>query len=186
MHEVDDETIQKYAKLMKDYNLSGIEITQGDTSVRLEQQTTPAQQEVIHLAQNMSDIAAAQISAATSGAFPAVAGANASFPAIQAAPMPAQAASSDASTNTAATTNTNRIIDVKSPIVGVFYAAPTENSRPYVKVGDTVKCGDTLCIVEAMKLMNEITAEQDGVISEICVQNAQVVEHGSVLFKIEV
>lgn len=184
MHEVDDETIQKYAKLMKDYNLSGIEITQGDTSVRLEQQTTPAQQEVIHLAQNMSDIAAAQISAATSGAFPAVAGASGAFPTVQSAQT--QAASSDASTNTAVTTNTNRIIDVKSPIVGVFYAAPTENSQPYVKVGDTVKCGDTLCIVEAMKLMNEITAEQDGVISEICVQNAQVVEHGSVLFKIEV
>ncbi len=184
MHEVDDETIQKYAKLMKDYNLSGIEITQGDTSVRLEQQTTPAQQEVIHLAQNMSDIAAAQISAATSGAFPAVAGASGAFPTVQAAQT--QAASSDASTNTAATTNSNRIIEVKSPIVGVFYAAPTENSQPYVKVGDTVKCGDTLCIVEAMKLMNEITAEQDGVISEICVQNAQVVEHGSVLFKIEV
>ena len=75
-------------------------------------------------------------------------------------------------------------ISVKSPIVGVFYAAPAENADPYVSIGDNVAKGQTLCVVEAMKLMNEIAAEEDGVISEICVANGQVVEYGTELFRI--
>lgn len=75
-------------------------------------------------------------------------------------------------------------ISVKSPMVGVFYAAPSENAEPYVTVGTHVKKGQSLCIIEAMKLMNEITAECDGVISEICVTNGQVVEYGTELFRI--
>ncbi|MCD7903149.1 MAG: acetyl-CoA carboxylase, biotin carboxyl carrier protein [Oscillospiraceae bacterium] len=74
---------------------------------------------------------------------------------------------------------------VSSPLVGVFYAAPAENAPPFVKVGDRVKRGDTLCIIEAMKLMNEILAEQDGVVAEICVENGQVVDYGTVLFRME-
>ena len=69
-------------------------------------------------------------------------------------------------------------------MVGVFYAAPAENAEAFVHVGDRVSKGQTLCIIEAMKLMNEITAEQDGVITEICVTNGQVVEYGTELFKI--
>ena len=71
---------------------------------------------------------------------------------------------------------------VTSPLVGVFYAAPSPTDAPYVTVGSTVKKGDVLCIVEAMKLMNEITAEQDGTIVEICVENGSVVEFGQPLF----
>lgn len=74
---------------------------------------------------------------------------------------------------------------VLSPMVGVFYAAPAENADPFVSVGDQVKEGDTLCIIEAMKLMNEIRAEYSGVISKICVTNGQVVEYGTELFQIE-
>ena len=73
---------------------------------------------------------------------------------------------------------------MESPIVGVFYAAPTENADPYVSIGDKVKKGQTLCIVEAMKLMNEIASEEDGIISEICVTDGQVVEYGTELFRI--
>ena len=73
---------------------------------------------------------------------------------------------------------------MRSPIVGVFYAAPAENAAPYVTIGDAVKKGQTLCIIEAMKLMNEITAEEDGVIAEICVTNGQVVEYGTELFRL--
>ena len=73
---------------------------------------------------------------------------------------------------------------VKSPLVGTFYAAPSQDAAPYVKVGDPVKKGQVLAIVEAMKLMNEIVAEQDGIISEICVGNNQVVDFGRVLFKL--
>ena len=74
---------------------------------------------------------------------------------------------------------------VTSPIVGVFYAAPAENAEPFVSVGDRVSKGTTLCIIEAMKLMNEITADEDGVIVEICVRNGQVVEYGTELFRLQ-
>jgi len=74
---------------------------------------------------------------------------------------------------------------VVSPTVGVFYAAPSPESDPFVQIGDTVKKGDVLCIIEAMKLMNEITAEIDGVVTEICVGNGQVVEYDQPLFRIK-
>jgi acetyl-CoA carboxylase biotin carboxyl carrier protein len=74
---------------------------------------------------------------------------------------------------------------VSSPLVGTFYAAPSEDAESFVKVGDTVTKGQTLAIVEAMKLMNEIESEYDGVITEICVNNADAVEYGQPLFRIQ-
>lgn len=79
---------------------------------------------------------------------------------------------------------TEGCISVTSPIVGIFYAAPAENADPYVAAGEKVKKGQTLCIVEAMKLMNEITAEEDGIITEVCAADGQVVEYGTELFRI--
>ncbi|MCD7788219.1 MAG: acetyl-CoA carboxylase, biotin carboxyl carrier protein, partial [Firmicutes bacterium] len=76
-------------------------------------------------------------------------------------------------------------ISVTSPIVGVFYEAPTENSAPYVKVGDSVKKGDVLCLIESMKLMNEVVAKEDGTITEILVKNGQSVDYGCELFRME-
>ena len=73
---------------------------------------------------------------------------------------------------------------VKSPMVGVFYSAPGTDKPPYVSPGDKVSVGDVLCIIEAMKIMNEITAERDGVITEIFAENKQVVEFGQPLFRI--
>lgn len=73
---------------------------------------------------------------------------------------------------------------VKSPAVGVFYSAPSPDSKPFVQVGDTVHKGDTLCIIEAMKLMNEISSDVDGRIEEICAGNGQVVEYDQPLFRI--
>lgn len=73
----------------------------------------------------------------------------------------------------------------KSPMVGTFYRAPSPTSPAFVEVGQTVKEGDTLCIIEAMKLMNEIEAEKSGVIKAILVENAQPVEYGEPLFIIE-
>lgn len=78
----------------------------------------------------------------------------------------------------------NNITEIKSPMVGVFYAAPSPELSPFVKIGDRVKKGDVLCIIEAMKLMNEICAENDGEIVDICAQNEQIVEYGQTLFKI--
>lgn len=74
---------------------------------------------------------------------------------------------------------------VKAPIVGTFYSASSPDAAPYVKVGDRVEAGQVLCIIEAMKLMNEIEAEQSGVIREILVKNAEPVEYGQTLFMIE-
>lgn len=73
---------------------------------------------------------------------------------------------------------------VKSPLVGVFYEAPSEGAEPYVKTGDSVKKGQVLGIVEAMKLMNEIECEYDGTVVEIPVQNGDTVEYGQTLFVI--
>ena len=138
MNETD---IRKYAGLMQELGLTGLEITEGEEKVRLER-TAPA--------------SARQDAAGAVGA-PVV---------------PAAGAAADS-------------ISITSPIVGVFYAAPAENAEPYVSIGDRVKKGQILCIVEAMKLMNEITAEADGVISEICVTDGQVVEFGTELFRIQ-
>ena len=74
--------------------------------------------------------------------------------------------------------------EIKCPMVGVFYVAPTPTSEPYVKVGSRVKKGDIICIIEAMKLLNEINSDQDGEIAEICAENGSVVEYGQTLFKL--
>ena len=71
---------------------------------------------------------------------------------------------------------------VKSPMVGTFYRAPSPESAPFVEVGSTVKAGDTLCIVEAMKLLNEIEADFAGTVKAILVENGQPVEYGEPLF----
>lgn len=78
----------------------------------------------------------------------------------------------------------NKYRDIKSPMVGIFYAAPSPDAEPFVKVGSKVKKGDTLCIIEAMKLMNDVVAEEDGEIVEICAENGSLVEFGQTLFKI--
>lgn len=73
---------------------------------------------------------------------------------------------------------------IESPLVGTFYAAPSEDAAPFVAVGDTVKKGQPLAIIEAMKLMNEIESEYDGTVVEILVENGQPVEYGQPLFRI--
>ena len=128
--------IRKYAQLMKELELTGLEITENNQVVRLERN--------------------APVSVAAPVAAPAE-------------PVPESADG----------------ISITSPIVGLFYAAPAENAEPYVSLGDRVKKGQTLCIVEAMKLMNEIMAEQDGEILEICVENGQVVDYGCRLFRMK-
>ena len=128
--------IRKYARLMGELGLTGLEIKDKDSVVRLERSGAPA------------TVPAAPVSA-----------------------VPAEPADSD-------------LVPVCSPLVGTFYSAPAENGEPYVKVGDRVERGTVLCLIEAMKLMNEITAETDGTVAEVCVQNGQVVDYGRALFRI--
>ncbi|MBM3885756.1 MAG: acetyl-CoA carboxylase biotin carboxyl carrier protein [Gemmatimonadetes bacterium] len=92
-----------------------------------------------------------------------------------AAPAPAPAAAEPAKSNA---------IEVKSPMVGTFYGAPEPGAAPYVAVGQTVKQGQVLCIIEAMKIMNEIESEVSGTVVEVCGQDAHPVEFGQVLFRV--
>lgn len=75
-------------------------------------------------------------------------------------------------------------VEVTAPMVGVFYAAPAPGDEPFVRVGSKVKAGETLCIIEAMKVLNEVTAEADGEVLEICVADGDLVEFGSCLMRI--
>lgn len=140
---MDEKNIRKYAELMQELGLTGLEITEDNKVVRLERNIQPTVKETVQTVAVTAEKAAPGVSD------------NADY------------------------------ISVKSSIVGVFYAAPAENAEPYVSIGDRVKKGQILCIVEAMKLMNEITAEEDGIIEDICVTNGQIVEYGTELFRIK-
>jgi len=100
---------------------------------------------------------------------------------------PAGAASTPpaAAPQAAAAPETAGLHEVTSPMVGTFYRAPAPDADPYVEVGDRVRAGQTLCILEAMKLMNELETEVGGIVKEIAVENAEPVEYGQVLFRIE-
>ena len=74
---------------------------------------------------------------------------------------------------------------ITSPMVGVFYTSPSPEADPYVSVGQSIQSGDVVCIIEAMKLMNEIPATESGTIAEICVSNGDIVEYGQTLFKLK-
>ncbi len=101
-------------------------------------------------------------------------------------PAPAPASPSSAGPASAAEKPpANNQVQVKAPIVGTFYRASTPDAEPYVEVGDKVSKGDVLCIIEAMKLMNEIESEATGVVKAILVENAQPVEYDQPLFVIE-
>lgn len=140
--------IRELAQIARENGLSAIEITEGESHVRIERAAAPA-------------AAPAPLAA----------------PAEEAAPAAAPAREE---TNV----DFNRAREIKSPMVGVFYAAPSPDAKPFVEVGSRVKKGDVVCIVEAMKLMNEIAAEFDGEVVDICVHNGDVVEFGQTLFKL--
>jgi acetyl-CoA carboxylase biotin carboxyl carrier protein len=76
-------------------------------------------------------------------------------------------------------------LEVKSPMVGTYYSAPEPGAKPYIAVGDRISKGQILCIIEAMKIMNEIESEFDGVVKEILAQNSHPVEYGQVLFRVD-
>ena len=110
----------------------------------------------------------------------------AAAPAVAAAPAPAAAAAAPVAAAGALAAPARDLSKAQtSPMVGTFYRAPGPNAPVFVEVGQSVNAGDTLCIIEAMKLMNEIEAERSGVVKEILVENGQPVEFGEPLFIIE-
>ena len=147
--------IRELVRLLESSSLTVLEIEEADLRVRLEKGQTAG------LAQ--------PVPAALPQAVPAA------LP-VETAPAPAPVADG--------TVDFNRLKEVKSPLVGIFYAAPSPGAEPFAGVGSRVKKGDVLCVVEAMKLMNEITADADGEVIDVCVQNGQVVEFGQILFKL--
>jgi len=110
-------------------------------------------------------------------------------PAVNAAPPSAAPAAATGAASVAAEPLAplpqSNLEEIKSPMVGTFYRAPAPEAPPYVEVGSHVSKGQTLCILEAMKLMNELESEVDGVVREVLVDNADPVEYGQVLFRIE-
>ena len=104
-----------------------------------------------------------------------------------AVPLPAvvQQAGAPAEAEAAPRAAAPMLKEIKSPMVGTWYKAPEPGAESYVKVGSRVTAGQTVCIIEAMKIMNEIEAEITGVIREVCVEDAQPVEFGQVLFRVD-
>lgn len=145
--------------LVSESGVAELEITEGDDRVKI-----------------VNRVGAAPVAAAAPAAIasPVVASA-----APAAAPAPAVAAEPAAAPVAAEDTRT-----INSPMVGTFYRAPSPGAKPFADVGQKVKAGDTVCIIEAMKLLNEIETEYDGVIKEILVENGQPVEFGQPLFVI--
>ena len=103
--------------------------------------------------------------------------------AAPAAPAPAAPSASDAPPK--AEPARSNLLEVKSPMVGTYYAAPEPGAKPYLSVGDRISKGQILCIIEAMKIMNEIESEFDGIVKEVVAQNAHPVEYGQVLLRID-
>jgi acetyl-CoA carboxylase biotin carboxyl carrier protein len=150
-----------------DRGIAVVEVERAGTKVRIE--GVSAQPRVIH-----SIVSEGKTEQQALPAMPLIAGA--SSPATAPAPAPqAQPAEPDAGQHI-----------VTSPIVGTFYRAPNPESEPFVNVGDRVSKGQVLCIIEAMKLMNEIESDADGVIEKIYPQNGQPIEYGENLFAVRV
>ncbi len=105
-----------------------------------------------------------------------------SFEVMPGIPSPAQTAAQE---RAAEPVETDKQVTITSPIVGIFYSATSPEAPPFVEVGSPVKKGQVLCIVEAMKLMNEIECDTDGVIAKILVENGHPVEYGEPLFLVE-
>ncbi|MEQ1856209.1 MAG: acetyl-CoA carboxylase biotin carboxyl carrier protein [Longimicrobiales bacterium] len=101
------------------------------------------------------------------------------------APAASPASEAPRSTERPSSTPARELIEVTSPMVGTFYHAPAPDAPAYVSIGQRVSPGDALCIIEAMKLMNELLSEVSGTIVEVCVQNAQPVEYGQVLYRVD-
>ena len=166
MH-IDSKKLNEVAALMEDHGLTRVRLSEEDGRVvELERMTAPAPEAIA------VPVAAPMTAAVTPAAAPAA-------PAVTApTEVPAPAA------ETAPAPTASNTISVEAPMVGVFYAAPSPGADPFVSVGSTVHVVDTLCIIEAMKLMNEVVAEADGTIAEICVQDGDLVEFGSCIMKI--
>jgi acetyl-CoA carboxylase biotin carboxyl carrier protein len=152
--------LKKLIDLVEESGIAELEITEGEEKVKIVKGGSGGKEGVV-------------LSPPASAASP---------PAAQAMPVLAATAASASTQGEAPTSLEGHI--VKSPMVGTFYRSGSPGAKPFVEVGDTVKAGQAICIIEAMKLMNEIEADKDGVIKAIMVENGQPVEYGESLMMI--
>lgn len=156
---MDSKRLAEIADVMEDRGLTRVRVEEPDgTAVELERASAA---QPLAVPMPMPSAMAAQVAAPT---------------VAPAAPEPAAQAP--------AATSEPKGTEVTAPMVGVFYAAPAPGDEPFVHVGSKVKAGETLCIIEAMKVLNEVTAEADGEVLEICVADGDLVEFGSCLMRI--
>ena len=156
---MDSKRLAEIADVMEDRGLTRVRVEEPDgTAVELERASVA---QPVAVPMPMPSAMAAQVAAPTGA---------------PAAPEPA--------TQTPAAAPEPKGTEVTAPMVGVFYAAPAPGDEPFVRVGSKVKAGETLCIIEAMKVLNEVTAEADGEVLEICVADGDLVEFGSCLMRI--
>ena len=156
---MDSKRLAEIADVMEDRGLTRVRVEEPDgTAVELERASVA---QPVAVPMPMPSAMAAQVAAPT---------------VAPAAPEPA--------TQTPAAAPEPKGTEVTAPMVGVFYAAPAPGDEPFVRMGSKVKAGETLCIIEAMKVLNEVTAEADGEVLEICVADGDLVEFGSCLMRI--
>lgn len=170
----DTQELKELIEFLKEHNIGEFDLERDDLKVRIKFAPKPG--ESVDLAQ-VARLLAAQPQAAP---VPAV------LPQVYAAAQPQPAPAAPAAANAASTAESEdaSLHTVKSPIVGTFYEAPSPGASPFVKIGDQVENGQVLCIVEAMKLMNEIESDVAGEIVKRFVQPGQPVEYGQPLFAV--
>ena len=153
--------------LVSDSNVTELEITEAEGKVRIVKGATPSGIPVL----SHQVMAPAAPALPTAPAAPPTAAEIADAAAVTAAAVAAEVAAAGHT--------------VKSPMVGTFYRSSSPGAAPYVQVGDTVKEGDTLCIIEAMKILNEIESDKSGTVKQVMCENGQAVEYGQALYIIE-
>ena len=158
---IDLDFLQKLMRALDKSGLDHIEIERGGTRIRVSKSPSP------------SPIVAPTSPASASHG-----------PAVHTHPV-ATPASGGAPASEGAAQPGGNLVEIKSPMVGTFFRAPTPESDPFTDVGMRVSKGDPLCIIEAMKLMNELESELEGTVREVCVANGEPVEYGQVLFRVE-
>ena len=151
---IDIEFLESLVRLLDDSSLDNLEIRRGGTRIRLSK--SPCGPATVEA---QGDPAAPNHAAPVSPSAPVTGGSAAEAPA-------------------------SGLVDITSPMVGTFYRAPSPEAAPYVEVGGNAAVGDVLCVIEAMKLMNELECEIAGRIVEICAENAEPVDYGQVLFRV--
>jgi acetyl-CoA carboxylase biotin carboxyl carrier protein len=159
---IDLDFIERLIRVLDESGLDSLEIERGGTRIKL-----------------------AKTPSGTAAPVSFLSGLPAGPPAAPPAPSAAGGSTTGQASGELPSVSASHLVDITAPMVGTFYGAPAPDAPAYVEPGSRVKPGDTLCIIEAMKLMNELECEISGTIVEVCMENAQPVEFGQVLFRVD-